>query len=243
MPCPTRDANRVFALDELDPGSPEVGHDVPSEQLVCSEGTDEEPTVFVVDDDAETREVLRALAASAGFAAEVYADAAAFLSNFEPGRCGCLVLDAWMQGMSGLELQKELAARKISIPVIITTGGYADLAVAIDAMKAGAFDVIEKPFVGQRLVTAVRRAIAQHLELRQVQAESQEVRRRYAKLTPRERQVLELVTAGMTSKGIASHLGLRQKTIEVYRSRIKSIMRARNAADLVRLMSGISSPA
>ncbi len=241
MPFSAGNSGSRSALRESDSMSSHVDNDLRDEREACPEAVDIRPTVFVVDDDAETRDVLRALVSSDGLVSEVYADASAFLKAFDPERCGCLILDARMHGMSGLELQKELTARRVSLPVIITTG-YADLAVAIEAMRGGAFDVVEKPFVGQRLLDSVRQAIARHVQVCRGEAESQEIRRRYARLTAREREVLDLVVTGMTSRGIASRLGLQEKTIEVYRSRIKGTMQARNAADLVRLMGRISQP-
>jgi two-component system response regulator FixJ len=239
VPLPGREGRGRCALRDTDTGSSYVDYDLSRGQQLHSEMVPEDPTVFVVDDDAETRDVLCRLAASAGLATETYADAQTFLKHFEPGRVGCLVLDVQLYDMTGLQVQRELAARKIRIPVIVTTG-YADLRVAIDAMRAGAFDVLEKPFAGERVVDSIRQAVAEHLRTLKSQSESQEVCRRYARLTPRERQVLELVVAGMTSKRIAAELGLQEKTIEVYRSRIKGTMEARNAADLVRLMTRIS---
>lgn len=193
------------------------------------------PTVFVVDDDADVRQSLRALVQSVGLRVEVYPNAMVFLENLAPERPGCLVLDVRLPGMSGLELQKELAARRVDIPIIMTTG-YADVSVAVEAMKAGAFDFIEKPFSLQRVLDSIQRAIAQHVSLRRGREEREEIRARIAQLSRRERQVADMVADGLTSSAIASRLGLQRKTVEVYRSHVNRKLRARNVADLVRLV-------
>jgi two-component system response regulator FixJ len=194
-----------------------------------------EPVVFVVDDDFEVREYVRAAVGAAGFMVQAFADAGSFLQAFEPSRAGCLLLDARLDGMSGLELQDELAARRASIPVIVTSG-HVDVSMVVKAMKAGAADVIQKPFNEDQLLNAVRLAVAEHLKARTECADRERIRERYALLTQRERQVAELVAAGMPSKAIATQLDVGQKTVEVYRSRVKHKMRARNAADLARLL-------
>jgi len=193
------------------------------------------PTVFVVDDDVSIRESLRLLVESVGLTAETYPNAAVFLENLTPDRPGCLVLDVRLPGISGLELQKELSARGVHIPIIMTTG-YPDVAVAVEAMKAGAFDFIEKPFSLQRILDSIQRAIARDLSLRRRRAGCSEIRLRLAKLSKREREIMRLVADGMTSSAIASELGLQKKTVEIYRSHINRKMRARNVADLVRMV-------
>jgi FixJ family two-component response regulator len=193
------------------------------------------PTVFVVDDDVGIRESLRLLVQSVGLTAEAYPNATVFLENLEPDHPGCLVLDVQLPGMSGLELQKELLARGIQIPIIMTTE-YSDVSVAVEAMKTGAFDFIEKPFRPQRILDSVQRALAQDFSLRRCRARSRDIRQRLARLSRREREVMDLVADGMTSSAIASQLGIQRKTVEVYRSNINKKMRARNAADLVRMI-------
>ena len=200
---------------------------------------EEIPTVYIVDDDAEARDQVRALANTLGYRTELFLTASSFLRSIDPDRVGCLVLDARLEDMSGIELLRELAARKLSIPVIVTTG-YLDARMIIEMMKTGAFDVVEKPFKHDRLEDSIRQAIAKHIDVRRSQVKSREIRRRYAHLTPRERQVLELVAAGLSTKAIAIRLGLQEKTIEAYRWRIKGTMEARNAADLVRMINMIS---
>lgn len=193
------------------------------------------PTVFIVDDDAGLCESLRALVQSVGLTAEVYPNAAVFLENLTPEPLGCLILDVLLPGMSGPDLQKELVARRADIPIIMMTG-YPDVSVAVQAMKDGAFDFIEKPFSMQRVLDSVQRAIAHHSRLRRHREQGEEVRRRLAQLSQRERQIANLVADGMTSSDIAARLGLQKKTIDVYRSHINKKMRARNAADLVRMV-------
>ncbi len=193
------------------------------------------PTVFVVDDDVGLRESLRALAQSVGLTVEVYPNATVFLENLTPEPLGCLVLDVRLPGTSGLELQKALVARGVDIPIIMITG-YPDVPVAVEAMKNGAFDFIEKPFSMQRILDSIQRAIAHQLDLRRDHEQREVVQRRLAQLSRREREIADLVADGMTSSAIALKLGLQKKTIDVYRSHINKKMRARNAADLVRMV-------
>jgi FixJ family two-component response regulator len=200
------------------------------------------PTVRVIDDDWETRELLRGLAESVDFEVETYVDAAKFLKELDPSLPGCLVLDARLHGLSGLQLQQELAARNVGLPVIVTTR-HGDVATAVAAMRAGAFDVVEKPILSHFLLASIRRAVAADLSRRTSSAEAAEIRLRYGRLTGRERDVLRLVAAGMTSRSIAAHLGVCERTVEVYRSRIKHKMQARNSADLARMMYDVSPPA
>jgi two-component system response regulator FixJ len=193
------------------------------------------PTVFVVEDEAGVRESLRRLAQSVGLTAEIYPNAAVFLENLDRDRPGCLVLDVRLPGMSGLELQRELAERGVQLPVVMMTA-YPDVSVAVEAMKAGAFDFLEKPFPAQRLLDSIQAAIAEDSRLRRRRARHREVQGRLAQLSPREREVMNLVAEGQTSSAIASRLGLRKKTVEVYRSHINRKMGARNVADLIRIV-------
>lgn len=198
------------------------------------------PAVFVVDDDAEIRDRLGALAAELGYAAAPYAEAERFLRDFDAGRPGCLILDAHLPGAGSARLLAELTARKASLPVIATTT-HADVADVVQMMRAGAFDVLQKPLAGARVRQAIQAAIARDLEAHRQHSEEDDVRRRLARLTRRERQVLGLVVAGMSSKAIAAELGLQEKTIEVYRSNINTTMKARNAVELVRLVNRVRS--
>ena len=193
-----------------------------------------EPTVFVVDDDPAMRESLRWLLQSVGLAVETHAGAAAFLSSYDPSRSGCLVLDMRMPGMSGLNLQDELIARRITLPIIIITG-YAEVPTAVRALKRGAVDFIEKPFSDELLLDRIRQAIETDRQTRDAEAQRAEVTVRFAQLTPREREVMELVIAGKANKVIAAELGLSPKTVEVHRANVMRKMAVDSVAELVRL--------
>ena len=203
--------------------------------LVSPEGSkDMQSTVFVVDDDPAIRESLRWLIESVGLKVKVFTTANEFLESYDPSLPGCLVLDIRMPGMSGLDLQNELAAREVSIPILIITG-HAEVPVAVRAMKAGALDFIEKPFSDQLLLDRIRRAIEKDVEFRQAHSERAEVAARLAQLTPREREVMDLVIAGKANKVIASELGLSPKTVEVHRAHVMKKMQVDSLADLVRV--------
>jgi len=203
--------------------------------LVSSEGSKHMPaTVFVVDDDPAIRESLRWLIESVGLGVKIFTTAQEFLEGYDPALPGCLVLDIRMPGMSGLDLQNELAARKVNIPILIITG-HAEVPVAVRAMKAGALDFIEKPFSDQLLLDRIRRAIEKDAEFRRADSQRAEVAARLAQLTPREREVMDLVIAGKANKVIASELGLSPKTVEVHRAHVMKKMRVDSLADLVRL--------
>jgi two-component system response regulator FixJ len=193
-----------------------------------------EPTVFVVDDDPAVRDSLHWLLQSVGLAVETYATGEQFLQAYDPARPGCLVLDVRMPGMSGLRLQEELAARHILLPVIILTG-YAEVQTAVRALKTGAFDFIEKPYSDEVLLDHIHRALDADRQAREAATLRAEIGARFASLTPREREVMQLVTAGKANKVIASELGLSPKTIEVHRAAVMDKMGADSVAELVRL--------
>jgi two-component system, LuxR family, response regulator FixJ len=192
-----------------------------------------EPTVFVVDDDPAVRDSLRWLLQSVDLAVETFATGEAFLEAYDPARPGCLVLDVRMPGMSGLRLQEELGKRGITLPVIVITG-YAEVQTAVRALKTGAFDFIEKPYSDEVLLECIHRAIETDREAREVEALRTELAGRFALLTPREREVMELVTAGKANKVIAADLGLSPKTVEVHRAAVMDKMGADSVAELVR---------
>lgn len=194
-----------------------------------------DPTVFVVDDDAAVRRFLSSLIDSVGLNVETFASAQEFLDTYERGHAGCIVLDIRMPGMSGLELQRELAARHISIPVIILTG-HGDVQIAVQTMKAGAFDFIEKPFNNELLLDRVQRAVAQQVHNNTDGVKRDEIADRMDLLTPRERQIMEMVANGEMNKLIAHRLGISEKTVEIHRSRVMEKMQARTLADLVRMV-------
>ena len=193
-----------------------------------------EPTVFVVDDDRAMRDSLSWLLDSVGLRVRSYATAAEFLADHDPAQPGCLVLDVRMPGMSGLDLQAELARRGVELPTIVITG-HAEVSMAVRAVKAGALDFIEKPFSDQLLLDRVRQALEIDLEAREVRRRREDARRRLATLTAREREVLDLVVAGKANKEIASALGLSTKTVEVHRAHVMSKMCVDSLAELIRI--------
>ena len=198
--------------------------------------TQPEPAVFVVDDDAAVRRFLGGLIESVELCVEAYASAQDFLEAYEPGRPGCLVLDVRMPGMSGLELQRELTDRAIDLPVIVLTG-HGNVQVAVHAMKAGAVDFIEKPFDNELLLDRIQKAVAKNVHAASERVRRNEIAVRLQQLTPRERQVLDLVISGETNKGVARHLDISERTVEIHRANVMRKMRATSLADLVRLVA------
>jgi len=194
-----------------------------------------EPTVFVVDDDQAMRHSLRWLLQSVGLPVETYATAEEFLAGYSPDQPGCLVLDIRMPGMGGLQLQDELKARSIRLPIIIITG-YAEVPTAVRALKAGAVDFLEKPFSDQLLVDHVRKAIAADRVARAAEAQRTAAQGRLALLTTREREVLCRVVDGKANKVIAAELGIVEKTVEAHRSRLMVKLAVDSLAGLIRLV-------
>jgi RNA polymerase sigma factor (sigma-70 family) len=190
--------------------------------------------VFVVDDDEAMRNSLKWLIESTGMPVRTYGSADEFLANYSPGRAGCLLLDVRMPGMSGLELQAHLARQSIRLPVIIITG-HGDVGMAVRAMKAGAVDFIEKPFDDEALLNSIRHALAFDERQRALQTQRAEIAARLAELTPREHEVMEMVTEGRSNKEIATALGVTAKTVEAHRARVMDKMRAGSLAELVRM--------
>lgn len=198
-----------------------------------------EPTVFVVDDDEGVRGGLRRLLESVSLKVETYDSAQAFLDDYNLDRHGCLVLDVRMPGMGGLDLQAQLAEQGIRLPVIILTG-HADVPIAVSALKAGAVDLIEKPFNGQVLLDRIQHAIQRDAETRRQSAQQFEIGQRLAQLTSRERQVMEMMVAGKASKVIAIDLEISERTVEFHRANIMKKMQARTLAELIQ-MSHVSA--
>jgi FixJ family two-component response regulator len=197
-----------------------------------------EPTVFIVDDDKAVRRFLRGLIESVGLRVEAYASAQEFLDAYELGRLGCVVLDVRMPGISGLELQRKLTDRAIDLPVIILTG-HGNVQVAVHAMKAGAADFIEKPFNNELLLDRVQQAVADSVHADIDRTRLNEVRSRFRLLTQREHQVLDLVIAGETNKGVARQLGIGEKTVEIHRSNVMKKMHAKSLANLVLMVADL----
>jgi len=194
-----------------------------------------ESTIFIVDDDLEVRQAVALLMESVGLPVETHGSADEFLEAFDPERPGCLILDVRMPGMSGLELQARLAAETIHPPVIIITG-HGDVPMAVRAVQAGAVDFIEKPFNDQALLDSVHRALELDARQRGHARELAEIRRRLDSLTPRERQVMNLVVSGLRNKMIAAELNVSQSTVEAHRARVMEKMGARTLSDLMRMV-------
>ncbi len=202
---------------------------------LMQEGVDlPEPKVFVVDDDHALRESLRWLVQSLGLAVEVFANAEDFLAAYDCTQPGCLVLDVRLPGISGLNLQDQLAARGLSLPVILITG-HAEFSTAVRGLRAGAVDFLEKPFSDQELLDRIREAIGADRAARLVEAERAEVTALVSLLTEREREVMTLVVAGKSNKVIAAELSLSPKTVEVHRAHVMRKLQVESVADLVRL--------
>jgi len=195
----------------------------------------EEPIVFIVDDDEALRGSLALLMEAVKLKAETFATADEFLACYEPGQLGCLVLDVRLPGMSGLQLQEELLARDIELPIIFISG-YADLPMAVEAMRKGAFHFIEKPVRGQTLLDEINAAIALHKRRRRLRTTSQAVAARIETLTPRELQVLDLIKVGKTTRAIAKALSISQKTAQVHRARILAKLQVQTSEGLVALL-------
>ncbi len=197
------------------------------------------PLVMVVDDDSGIRNAMRALLKSVGLESMQYPSAQEFLAAYQPSQPGCLVLDIRMPGMSGLELQQQLNLRGAVIPVIFMTG-HGDIPMAVEAMQHGAFDFLQKPFRDQDLLDRIQRAIVKDGELRQSLGEHARIKTHLESLTPREREVLDLMTQGKQNKVIAQDLGVSPRTIEIHRARVMEKMNAQSVAELVRMMLDLS---
>jgi two-component system response regulator FixJ len=191
--------------------------------------------VHVIDDDGEVLQALAFLLTASGFAVQVHDSATAFLASDVNSDAGCIVTDIRMPGMDGLQLQQRLLADGTSIPVIIMTG-HADVALAVEAMKAGAVDFIEKPFDNKVLISAVKSALARHSDERGRSQRSAEVRHRVDSLSERERQVLDGLVAGKSNKIIAHDLNLSTRTVEGYRASVMAKMHAHSLSALIRMV-------
>jgi FixJ family two-component response regulator len=198
--------------------------------------------VFVVDDDLSVRRSTERLIRSAGLEVQSFPSAREFLKNPRPARPACLVLDVRMPGLSGTDLQQELNRAGIYIPIIFVTG-HGNIPMSVRAMKSGAVEFLTKPFRSPTLLAAVRSAIEQDRLARISQSEIEELRGRYKLLTPREREVLPLVAAGLLNKQVASELGTTERTIKFHRAHIMQKAHAESLADLVRMVEklGIES--
>jgi two-component system response regulator FixJ len=197
--------------------------------------------VFVVDDDSAVRESLTMLLRIAGYAVQVFDSAKRFLHEERTAQKGCLIVDIRMPDMDGLELQQELIRRGSPLPVIVVTG-HGDVPLAVQAMKAGAIDFLEKPFARDVLLDAVRRALDRNSQGVEMDLAQEEIGKRLATLTAREREVYEGVVAGKQSKTIAFELGTSPRTIEIHRSRMMHKLQARSLQELVRMALAEKTP-
>jgi FixJ family two-component response regulator len=205
--------------------------------------TEERAVVFVIDDDASTREALQSLVRSVGLDVHSFGSTAEFLQSKRPDGPGCLVLDVRLPGASGLDFQDELAKSNIHLPIIFITG-YGDIPMSVRAMRAGAVEFLTKPFRGQDLLDAIQLAIERSRTRRQDAAVIADLQESYESLTTREREVMAFVVTGRLNKQIAAELNVSEVTVKVHRGQVMRKMRARSLAELVRMADklGIAAP-
>ena len=198
------------------------------------------PVVFVVDDDPSVRSSLKFLMSSVGLQVESFDSADALLQRKLPDAPSCLVLDVRLRGLSGLDFQRELAARNCHMPIIFITG-HGDIPMSVRAMKAGAIEFLTKPFRDQDLLDAVRIALAKDRERCERKKEVSDLKERFNSLTPREQEVISMVVSGMLNKQIADQLGTAENTVKVHRSRAMEKMQAQSVAELVKMLGKLES--
>jgi len=190
--------------------------------------------VFVVDDDASVREAISSLIKSVGLNVETFETAQDFLQSKRPDVPGCMVLDVRLPGLSGLDLQRELAAHAIKLPIIFITG-YGDVPMSVRAIKAGAVEFLTKPFRDQDLLDAIQQAVTRDRDSRHEQREMTKLSQRFGSLTAREREVLDLVAAGLLNKQIAGELGVSEITVKIHRGQVMKKMGAGSLAELIKM--------
>ena len=195
---------------------------------------DANSVVFVVDDDASIREAISSLIRSVGLRVETFATAQDFVQSKALDVPGCVVLDVRLPGLSGLDLQRELTARAITLPIIFITG-HGDIPMSVRAMKAGALDFLTKPFRDQDLLDAIQQALGRARVMREQQSNAAQLRQRFEALTSREREVMRLVVAGLLNKQIASELGISEITVKLHRAQVMKKMAAGSLAELVKM--------
>jgi len=197
--------------------------------------------VFVVEDDPSMRTAIKNLLRSVGLEAQLFASAQEFLSADRPDVPTCLILDVRLPGLSGLDLQRELSASNVDIPIIFITA-HGDIPMSVRAMKAGAVEFLTKPFRDQDLLDAIQAALAQDHVRRQKDSEIAELRSRFQSLTSRERELLPLVVSGRSNKEIAAEIGTSEITVKVHRGHLMRKMRARSLASLLRMATDLKIP-
>jgi FixJ family two-component response regulator len=195
-------------------------------------------TVFVVDDEQDICEAIAMLMRSAGLPTRTYQDPLRFLADYKPDQPGCLLLDVRMPLMSGMELHQELLRRRYTLPVIFITG-HGDVPMAVDALQAGATDFVQKPFKGAELIDKVQNALARDSASRARDDRLGPARGHWEALTPREREIAELIVAGRSSKAIAGELDISARTVALHRTRIMKKMHVRSVAQLVQLVMAL----
>jgi FixJ family two-component response regulator len=202
---------------------------------------DNDAIVFVVDDDPSIREAIKSLISLVGLRVETFGSAQEFLRTERPDLPGCVVLDVEMPGLSGLDLQRELAANGIELPIIFITG-YGDIPMSVRAMKAGATEFLTKPFRDQDLLDAIQQALERDRATRRHSKEIAELRQRFDALTSREREVMSLVVGGWLNKQIGFELGISEITVKIHRGRVMNKMGAQSLAELVRMTERLELP-
>jgi len=202
---------------------------------------DSNPRVFVVDDDPSVRCSLKLLISTIGLRIETFDSAETFLRRTPPDMVSCLVLDVRLHGLSGLDFQRELAARRIGIPIIFITG-HGDIPMSVCAMKAGAVEFLTKPFRDQDLLDAIRIALERDRTRRGHEEEVRRLEERFESLTPREQEVISMVFSGMLNKQIAGQLGTAENTVKVHRSRAMEKMQAQSLAEMIRMLEKLRGP-